>query len=163
MTLSVEDLLFAGSATHAVSIPAQVLRPTGSVEADRAPVAGTVTLRPLRLADLQRVQKAGGEQQPLTAVLMVQMALVEPALSIEQVSRLHAGLVQFLLGEVNRISGLSLGGTELAERVQAPLARACFLLAREFGWTPEQCAQLSLGQVLLYLEMLGQKAQEAGR
>ena len=44
---------------------------------------------------------------------------------------------------------------ELDEAVHAPLARACFVLAREFGWTPEECAALTVGQVLLYLEMLG--------
>jgi hypothetical protein len=38
--------------------------------------------------------------------------------------------------------------------VHAPLARACFVLAREFGWTPEKCAELTVGQVLLYLEMV---------
>jgi hypothetical protein len=29
------------------------------------------------------------------------------------------------------------------------------VLAREFGWTPDECSRLSLGQVLVYLEMLG--------
>lgn len=148
MSLSADDLLLGGSATHAVTVPAHILAPAG----DGAP--GTVTIRPLRLIDLQRITKAGGEGGNLTSVLMVQQALVEPALTIEQVNRLHAGLVQFLLREVNRVSGLALEGDELSAAVQAPLAKACFLLAREFGWTPEQCANLSLGQVLLYVEML---------
>jgi hypothetical protein len=68
---------------------------------------------------------------------------------------MHAGLVEFLLREVNRVSGLSLSGDELEATVQAPLARACFVLAREFGWTPEECAALTLGQILVYLELLG--------
>ena len=42
--------------------------------------------------------------------------------------------------------------------VQAPLARACFVLARQFGWTPDECAELTVGQVLTYLEMLGSAA-----
>ena len=150
MTLTADELLLGGSATHVVSIPAHVLGPTGGDGA-----LGTVTLRPLRLIDVQRVHKAAQEQQALTSVLMVQQALVEPKLNVEQVGRLHAGLVQFLLREVNRVSGLSLGADELETTVQAPLARACFVLAREFGWTPEECANLTLGQILVYLEMIG--------
>jgi hypothetical protein len=93
---------------------------------------------------------------------MVQQALVEPKLSIDQVNRMHAGLVEFLLREVNRISGLAMSADELETAVQAPLARACFVLSREFGWTPEQCAGLTVGQVLLYLEMLGRNRAGEG-
>jgi hypothetical protein len=35
------------------------------------------------------------------------------------------------------------------------MTRACFELAREFGWTPDECAALTVGQVLMYLELLG--------
>jgi hypothetical protein len=85
---------------------------------------------------------------------MVQQALVDPALSLEQVHSLPAGLAEFLLAEVNRVSGLALGADELTEAVHAPLARACFVLAQQFGWTPDRCADLTVGQVLLYLEMV---------
>ena len=37
--------------------------------------------------------------------------------------------------------------------MQAPLARACYVLAREFGWTPEEVSGMTIGQILLYLEM----------
>jgi hypothetical protein len=63
-------------------------------------------------------------------------------------------LVQFLLAKVNAISGLSLDGDDLDRAIKAPLTRACFILSREFGWTPAQCSELTVGQVLLYLEML---------
>ncbi|MGI6655689.1 MAG: hypothetical protein ACOX5Z_02465 [Desulfobulbus sp.] len=159
MTLTSEELLFAAELTHTVTIPAHILHPAGD-EADAAP--GSVELRPLRLLDLQRIHKAARDQSVLTSVLMVQQALVEPKMSVDQVNRLHAGLVQHLLAEVNRISGLGLEGDELRQTVQAPLARACFILAREFGWTPEQCASLTMGQILLYLEMLGENREEAG-
>jgi hypothetical protein len=88
---------------------------------------------------------------------MVQQALVSPKLTVEQVSGLSAGLVQFLLEKVNQLSGLGLAEEELEQAVKAPLARACFVLAKEFGWTPAQCAELTVGQVLLYLEMLARK------
>jgi hypothetical protein len=149
MSLSAEDLLLAGGATHRVAVPARVLDP--AAPADAPP--GEVMLRPLRLAELARIAKAAKDDGHLTGVLMVQQALVEPPISVEQANRLHAGLVQHLLLEVNRISGLAISADELEQAVQAPLAKACFTLAREFGWTAEQCANLSVGQVLLYLEM----------
>jgi hypothetical protein len=154
MTLTVEELLLGAEATHTVEIPADVLRPAGADEDGEQPPA-SVVIRPLKLADVQRIQRAARDEKALTSVLMVKEALVEPKVTVEQVNRMHAGLVEFLLREVNRVSGLSLGGDELQESVQAPLARACFVLAREFGWTPEQCAALTLGQVLVYLELLG--------
>jgi hypothetical protein len=114
-----------------------------------------VVLRPLVLADVQRLQRAARDDKALASVLMVQQSLVEPAVTIEQVNAMHCGLVEFLVAQVNRISGLGLGRDELDEVVRAPLARACFELARQFGWTPDQCASLTVGQILIYLEMLG--------
>lgn len=148
--LSAEDLLAGAGTTYPVAVPAEVLRP----EAGEAEIAGEVVLRPLTVRDVQRVTQAAKEQRLLTSVLMVQQALVSPKLSVEQVGGLPAGLVQFLLGRVNAISGLSLDEADLDRAVRAPLARACFVLSREFGWTPAECAELTVGQVLLYLEML---------
>src|SRR5207253_1634912 len=143
---------------HRVQIPADVLAPADPTDdVDCGPTE--VVLRPLVLADVHRVQKAAREDGALTSVLMVQQALVEPAVTIDQVNRMHCGLVEFLLGEVNRISGLRLGRDELDDAVRAPMARACFELAREFGWTPDECAALTVGQVLMYLELLGRGVQ----
>jgi len=64
-----------------------------------------------------------------------------------------AGLARFLVDRINAISGINTPRDALAELVQAPLARACFVLAREFGWTPEQVSGMTIGQILLYLEM----------
>ncbi len=151
--LTTEDLLAGAAVTHRVEVPAQLL----SREPLDDGVAGPaeVVLRPLVLADVMKLTRAAGDDGSLASALMVQQALVEPALTLEQVHRLPAGLVEFLLGEVNRTSGLQLGADDLAEAVHAPLARACFVLSRQFGWTPDKCAELTVGQVLLYLEMLG--------
>lgn len=146
--LTAEDLLAGASLTHRVAVPAALLSGSGSAD---------VVLRPLVLADVLRLRRAAPDDGELASALMVQQALVEPALSLEQVHRLPAGLVEFLLGEVNRISGLSLGGDDLAEAVHAPLARACLVLSREFGWTPKACAELTVGQILVYLELLGRE------
>ncbi len=161
MTLTTEDLLFSAEITHNIAIPPHILHPAETGK-EPPPEPETVELRPLRLIDLQRIQKAGQNQNYLTSVLMVQQALVDPQMTIDQVNNLHAGLVQFLLQEVNRISGLGLAEEELRQTVQAPLAKACFILAREFGWTPEQCAGLTMGQILLYLEMLGTNQEDKG-
>lgn len=155
--LSAEELLAGGGATHAFTVPPDVLDP-----ADPVGPAGRVVLRPLVLADVQRVHRAAREDQALTSVLMVQQALVEPALTVDQVNRMHCGLVELLLSEVNRISGLRMGRDELDEVVRAPMARACFELAREFGWTPDECAALTVGQVLMYLELLGRNRNAEG-
>jgi hypothetical protein len=150
-TLSTEELLAGAEVTHRVTVPAHLLAAGPAAPGD---AANEVVLRPLVLADVMTLQRAAGDDGELASALMVHKALVDPVLSLDQVHRLPAGLVEFLLGEVNRTSGLSLGGDDLDEAVHAPLARACFILAREFGWTPDKCAELTVGQVLLYLEML---------
>ena len=68
-------------------------------------------------------------------------------------SALPAGIARFLLERINAVSGISTPRDELEELVQAPLARACYVLAREFGWTPEEVSGMTIGQILLYLEM----------
>lgn len=152
--LTANDLLAGSAQQHSVSIPGHLLPEamTGSAE---------VLLRPLTVNDLHRVGKAAKDEGLLSSVLMVQQALVEPAMSIDQVGKLPAGLMQFLLTEVNRISGLSLSDGEMQQAVRAPLTKAVFVLAKEFGWTPSECSELTVGQVLLYLEMLsGEKSSE---
>ncbi len=158
-TLTTDELLAGAEVTHRVTVPAHLLAASASSGSSAAggaegDAANEVVLRPLVLADVMTLQRAAGDDGELASALMVQKALVDPVLSLEQVHRLPAGLVEFLLGEVNRTSGLSLGGDDLDDAVHAPLARACFILAREFGWTPDKCAELTVGQVLLYLEML---------
>jgi hypothetical protein len=148
--LTAQELLAGASQTRTVAIPAALLR-GGEGEA----ALGEVTLRPLTLRDVQRLTQAAKEQKILASALMVQQSLTAPELTAEQVAALPAGLVRFLVQEVNRLSGLAVGEDELDAAVRAPIARACFVLSREFGWTPQQCSELTLGQVLLYLEMLG--------
>ncbi len=153
MATSVDDLLVGGRAAFAITVPADVLAPGAT--ADATTPGMTVTLRPLVLADVQRIQRAARDDQGLTSVLMVQQAMVEPTVTMDQVNHMHCGLVEFLVAEVNRISGLRLGRDELDDVVRAPVARACFELARSFGWTPDECAALTVGQILTYLELLG--------
>lgn len=165
--LSADELLAGATLTHDVELPASLLGPGGSqLGGQAAHQAGgpKVKLRPLTVRDLQRVTKAAKDDDKLLSVLLLKEALVEPALSFEQVHALGAGLARFLIDEVNRISGLQVAERGMAEAIEAPLARACFVLAREFGWSPQQVGELTVGQILLYLEMLkADPAQAAAR
>ena len=77
----------------------------------------------------------------------------------DQVSALPAGLAQYLIERINTISGIDTPRDALQEMVQAPLARACFILAKEFGWSPEEVSGMTIGQILLYLEMARGEAE----
>jgi hypothetical protein len=147
MMLSPEELLAGSGMTHEVEIPAALLPGQG----DSAP--RQVVLKPLSVRDLQRIDKAARDDESLSAALMIKQALAEPNLTLDQVMGLPAGLGRFLVEKVNAISGIDTPRDALEEYVQTPLAKACFILAREFGWTPEEVSGLTIGQILLYLEM----------
>ncbi len=156
--LSAEELLAGGGLTFEIEVPPGVLLPAEGV-GNGAPSA--VRLRPLTVRDLQLVSRAAKESDSLTATLMVQRALVEPEMSVAQASAMHVGLLQFLLEQVNRISGIATTPEQLSSAVEAPLAKAAFVLAQEFGWTPQQVNELTLGQVLLHLQMLNERTRQS--
>ena len=148
MSLTSEELLAGSSLNHDVSIPADLVAVKGT-----GPLDARVTLRPLTVRDLQRIGKAAREDESLSAALMIQQSLVEPPLDVDQIGKLPAGVARFLLDRINSISGISTPRNALEELVQAPLAKACFVLSKEFGWTPEEVSGMTIGQILLYLEM----------
>jgi len=156
MTLSADEILAGGSLTHEVEVPAELLTGDG-----QPPVDPHVVVRPLTVRDLQRIAKAAQDDDELSAALILQHALVEPELELEQVTRLPAGLARFLVDRINDLSGVSTPRDALEELVQAPLARACFVLAKEFGWTPEEVSGMTVGQILLYLEMSHREGEAA--
>jgi hypothetical protein len=158
VTLSAEELLAGSGLTFEVEVPSHVLRPGNGASAD-GDLPTTVRLRPLTVADLQTIAHAAKESDSLTATLMVHRALLEPELTIAELTTMHVGLLQFLLERVNDLSGVSASGAEVARAVDAPLAKATFVLAEEFGWTPQEVGELTLGQVLLHLKMLGERAR----
>ncbi len=154
--LTAEELLAGASTTYPVELPASLLP---NVLSNDGHGPGEVVIRPLTIRDIQRIAQAAKEERVITSVLMIQQALVTPKLTVEQAGSLPAGVVQFLLGKINKLSGLSIEEEELDTAVKAPLSRACFVLAREFGWSPSECAQLTVGQILVYLEMLARKGE----
>ncbi len=146
--LTADELLAGGTLRHEVEVPAAL------VDAARAP--GRVRLRPLTVSDLQLITRAARDNDSLVAPLMVKAAVEEPKLSIAQVNAMPIGLLEFLLGEVNRVSGLAIAPQALDDAATQPLARAAHVLASRFGWTPQQLGEMTLGQILLHLQMLGE-------
>jgi hypothetical protein len=149
--LTADDLLAGSALTHEVAIPAGLV----------TDLTGTVTIRPLTVRDVQRISHAARDDRELAAGLMISQALLEPALTPEQSGRLPAGLARFLVDAVNDLSGIDTPRDRLGELVQAPLAKACFVLADEFGWTAEDVSAMTIGQILMYVEMAGRSAEVA--
>ncbi len=141
------DMLMAGAeAVETVTLPARLV-PRGGADP-------TVRLRPLTVRDLRLIAKAAREGEEMAGALMVRQALVEPALSLEEIGAMPAGLLQHLLAEVNRISGLTATDAELVAAMQDPLVAASLRLSRELGWTPAEIAGLSMGEVMLHIAAL---------
>jgi hypothetical protein len=145
--LTPQELLAGGALVHDIDIPASVLNPG---QADDG-VTRRVRLRPLKVATLALISKAAREDASLAPLLIVKEALVEPVLGFDQVRQLHAGLVQFLVAEANRISGLDGDGGAARAAAASPIGEAHLLLARHYGWTPAQVGELSPGQMAVYL------------
>lgn len=145
--LSADELLAGGALTYEVSVPAHILNTAGAV-------GGVVRIKPLTVRDLQLISRAAKDSDALTSALMVQTALIEPRLTLPQVNAMHVGLLQFVLDQINRFSGITTAPNEMQAATEDPLVRAAFILAHEFGWTPEQVGELTLGQILLHLQLL---------
>jgi hypothetical protein len=148
--LTAGDLLAGSSVVHDVHVPPAVLRPGADPSAADG-TADRVRLRPLSIGTLSVISRAARDDAGLVPLLMIKESLIEPALSLDAVRRLHVGLVHFLVGQINRVSGLTSDGEVLDDAVDAPSARMHLLLARHFGWTPDQVNQLTPGQVAVYL------------
>jgi hypothetical protein len=161
--LTPEELLAGKDATFDIEVPADVAHPMADGRRGGGQIAGRVRLRPLTVKDVQLIAKAAKDDEVLTSVLMIQRALVEPQLKQHQVGDLPSGLVGFLIDRINRISGLNTDDDEMRALLDSPLVRAFFVLAREFSWTPEQVREMTVGQILGYLELVNQTGQVGRR
>jgi len=147
--LSAQQLLAGSALTHEVEIPEAIRSPSlGRVAAS---TAGRVRIRPLSVGTLALISRAAREDPGLVPLLMIKEALVEPALTLDQARQMHIGLVHFLVGKINEASGLGPDGEALDRALRSPAAQVQVLLAKHFGWTPQQVAQLTPGQVMVYL------------
>jgi hypothetical protein len=153
--VTAEELAAGKDVTFDVEIPAEVLHPTADGTPPTRP-GGTVRLRPLTIRDVQLIAKAAKDNEVLTSTLMIQQAVVEPALNQHEVAELPGGVVSFLVDCINRVSGLTTSEDDLRDIARSPIVRAFFILAKEFNWTPQQVRELTVGQVLGYLELLNE-------
>ena len=153
MIITPEELLAGKELMYDVEVPASVL--VFAEEQSRGE-AKKIRLRPLSIKDVQLIAKAAQDDEVLTSVLMIHRAVVEPKLKQSDISEMPGGLVRFLVEKINRISGLSAGESELKEMAGSPIVQAFFVLAKEFNWTPQQVKQMTVGQIIGYLEMLNQ-------
>jgi hypothetical protein len=156
-----EELLAGSELTYDVEIPAALLHPALD---GAAPVGAPrrVRIRPLTVRDVQLIAKAARTDEVLTSILMVQRAVVEPALKDRDVAQMHGGLVHFLMERINHVSGLTTREDDLRAIADSPLVQAFAVLAREFGWTPDQVKSLTLAQLLAYLEAIGRMPRGDG-
>src|SRR5262249_47801628 len=104
--LSAQDLLAGSALIHEISIPEALLRPM-SRRADAAPDDGVVRVRALSIGTLALISRAGREDAGLVPLLMIKEAVVDPVLTLDQIRQFHVGLVHFLVGQVNQVSGLT--------------------------------------------------------
>jgi hypothetical protein len=147
--LSAQDLLAGSSVVHDVRIPHGVLQPGLDAPADAAD--GRVRLRPLTVGTLALISRAARDDTSLVPLLMIKESLVEPTLPMDRIRQLHVGLVHYLVSRINRVSGLTADGEAVEDAADEPSGRMHLLLARHFGWTPQQVSQLTPGQVAIYL------------
>lgn len=147
--ISAEDLLVGADCLHEIDLPEHLL-PSGGGEGRDS----RVCLRPLTVRDLRLIARAAKDNEDLAAALMVRQSLIEPELTTEQMGAMPAGLMQFLLREVNRISGITATEDELLDAMEDPLVKASLLLSRELGWTPEEIGKLTVGETMLHVAAL---------
>ena len=107
LKITADDLLVGANATYEVEVPGSVIRPGSDVGENGHGAGAVVRLRPLTVGAFQLILKAAKEDPSLISLLMIKDSLVEPEMSLAQVRKMHLGLVEFLIGHVREISGLT--------------------------------------------------------
>lgn len=106
--ISAEALLAGANTTYSLEIPPAILHPDSETSgAASAPEKVIVELRPISLGAFQLITRAAQDDAGLIPVLMIKEACVDPALSVNQVKAMPLGLVEYLIGHIRRISGLT--------------------------------------------------------
>ena len=85
--------------TYMVEIPGNIL----------APVDGKlqrVKIKPLDVHTFQLIAKAAKDDHSLIPILIVKESVTDPLLNIIQIKSMKVGLVNFLISEIKRVSGI---------------------------------------------------------
>jgi len=156
MFMTPEELMAGGKMSYEIEIPGEILQPMPNEGPASEKNGKKIKLRPLTVKDVQLIAKAARDDEVLTSILMIHKAVIEPQLKQKEIAEMHSGLVSFLVDRINRISGLSTTEDEMQQIAGSPIVQAFFVLAKEFNWTPQQVREMTVGQILGYLEMLNQ-------
>src|SRR5919202_2212142 len=102
-----EDLLAGSTITFDVVIPPEILHPSqgSQLSASTSEQDVVVQLRPLTIGTFGVIMKAARSDPAMIPLLMIKEPLVQPQLSLEQVKKMHLGLVNFLIAQIRQISG----------------------------------------------------------
>ena len=157
--LSAQDLLAGSGIVHDVEIPPEILQPLAPTD---GAARGKVRLRPLSVAALSMISRAARDDAALIPLLMIKESVVEPALTLDQIRQMHVGMANFLVNRINALSGLEADEEIISGAIQTPITQAHILLAKHFGWTPQQVGQLTPAQVAVYLAGIDQLSAAAG-
>ncbi|HHG83929.1 MAG TPA: hypothetical protein ENJ82_04205 [Bacteroidetes bacterium] len=100
--VTADELLAGANATYRLEVPAEVVRP--GAEGENKPVV--IQLRPVTIGGFQLILKAAKDDPGMIPILLIKESLVEPEMNLQQVQRLHLGLVEYLVNHIRKISGM---------------------------------------------------------
>ena len=103
--LTAEDLLVGASTTFEITVPPEILYPGGGNAMKEEEVI--LEIRPMTIGVFQLIMKAARQEASMIPLLMIKESVVTPKLSLDQIKRMHLGLVEFLVGHIREISGLT--------------------------------------------------------
>jgi len=84
---------------YSLKIPAGILQPVnGQLQ--------SVTIKPLTIHEFQMIMKAAKNDHMLIPLLIVKEAVVAPRFDLQQIRGMKVGLVNFLIGEIKKLSGI---------------------------------------------------------
>lgn len=104
--LTPEELLAGGNAVFDILIPAEILNP-GENNKKSAEREMAVQIKPLTIETFQLIMKASKNDHSIIPLLMIKAALIKPELSLDKIKKFNLGLVNFLIGRIRNISGLT--------------------------------------------------------
>ena len=91
---------FETSETYTIEIPEQVLSWDNGTP-------HVFTIKPLTVQAFQLIAKAAKADQSLIPIFIVRETVIEPSLSVQQIKNMKVGLVNFLISEIKRVSGIT--------------------------------------------------------
>lgn len=92
-------MLIDAKETYTIEIPGNIL----------APVDGAlqrIIIKPLDVHTFQLIAKASRDDHSQIPLLIVKESVTDPALNINQIKGMKVGLVNFLINEIKRVSGI---------------------------------------------------------